>query len=94
MLYFISTLTQEINCAVVRLYLYFIYIVDGVNANMWHQIVDIILAASLANSYTIFTIELRSKKALNWEKLKVLFLTTVVKTMNDYHTCQNFAAYF
>jgi hypothetical protein len=52
------------------------------------------LAASLANSITIFTAGLRSKKAATRDTLKVLFLLTLVKAMNDYLNCQNLAAYF
>jgi hypothetical protein len=74
--------------------LYFILTVGGVNANKLHQTVDIILAASLANPITISTTELRSKKAVTCDKMKVSFVFTVVKAMNDYHNCQNFAAYF
>jgi hypothetical protein len=62
MLYLTSTLTQELNYTAMRLSLYLIHTVDGVNANMWHQTVDIILAASLANPITNFTAEMRIKK--------------------------------
>ena len=77
------TLTQELNYTVIRLSLYFIHTVDGVNANMWHQTVDIILAASLTNPITIFPAEMRSERAVTFDKAKVLFLFTVVKATKN-----------